>query len=82
MHMESYYCYELADSGAYARALLGDKDHWVRKLPGQLLQNIISHGIARIAEYLPSDGPRVFAHGLMSPMLERWANGRLSTSYG
>src|SRR2546428_3996624 len=27
VHMESYYCYELGDS--YARALLGDKQHWV-----------------------------------------------------
>src|SRR6185503_10114804 len=51
VHMESYYCYEITD-GSYARALLGDKQHWVRKLPGQLLQNIISHGIARIAEFL------------------------------
>lgn len=77
VHMESYYCYELADSGAYARALLGDKNHWVRKLPGQLLQNIISHGIARIAEYLPSDSPRVVAHGLTSPMLERMGEREL-----
>ena len=36
----------------YAGALLGDKQHWVRKLPGKLLHNIISHGIARIAEFL------------------------------
>ena len=48
--MESYYCYELGNS-AYASALLGDNSHWVRRLPGKLLQNIISHGIARIAEY-------------------------------
>ncbi len=49
VHMESYYCYELGRSG-YAGALLSDKRHWVRRLPGKLLQNIISHGIARIAE--------------------------------
>ena len=51
VHMESYYCYELAGS-SYATALLSDKQHWVRKLPGGLLQNIISHGVARIAEFL------------------------------
>ena len=51
VHMESYYCYEIAQSG-YAGALLGDKQHWIRRLPGMLLQNIISHGIARIAEFL------------------------------
>jgi predicted dehydrogenase len=68
VHMESYFCYDLGDP-AYARALLKDKEHWVRKLPGKLLHNIISHGIARIAEFLPSDRPRVMAYGFVSPML-------------
>jgi len=69
VHMESYYCYEFGDSG-YARALLGDQRHWVRKLPGKLLQNIISHGIARIAEYVATDSPEVIAHGFASPFLK------------
>ncbi len=68
IHMESYYGYEIAGSG-YAGALLGDKKHWVRKLPGQLLHNIISHGIARIAEYLTTDSPEVIAHGFTSSQL-------------
>ena len=68
VHMESYYCYEMGTSG-YAGALLADKNHWVRRLPGQLLQNIISHGIARVAEYLTTDSPRVIAHGFTSPFL-------------
>ena len=68
LHMESYYCYDLSQPG-YARALLGDKQHWVRRLPGQLLHNIISHGIARIAEYITGDAPQVMAHGFVSPML-------------
>lgn len=68
VHMESYYGYELAVSG-YAGALLGDKRHWVRQLPGMLLQNIISHGIARISEYLTSESPEVIAHGFTSPLL-------------
>lgn len=67
LHMESYYNYQL--SGAYAKALLGDKQHWVRKLPGQLLQNIISHGVARIAEYMQGDDPEVVARGFTSPYL-------------
>src|SRR5882762_3998331 len=50
VHMEGYYCYELGKTSSYARALLADKEHWVRRLPGGLLHNIISHGIARIAE--------------------------------
>jgi predicted dehydrogenase len=69
VHMESYYSYNLGDT-AYARALLGDKHHWVRRLPGKLLQNIISHGIARIAEFLATDAPHVIAHGFVSPLLE------------
>ncbi len=68
VHMESYYCYEITNSG-YAGALLGDKRHWVRRLPGKLLHNIISHGIARIAEYLTTDSPQVIAHGFVSPLL-------------
>jgi predicted dehydrogenase len=69
VHMEGYYGYDLGDPN-YARALLGDKKHWVRKLPGQLLQNLISHGIARIAEFLTSDAPHVIAYGFVSPLLK------------
>ncbi len=69
VHMESVYCYELGGS-SYAGALLGDKRHWVRRLPGKLLQNIISHGIARIAEHLTTDSPRIIAHGFISPFLK------------
>jgi predicted dehydrogenase len=68
VHMESYYCYQLGDD-AYARALLADKRHWVRRLPGKLLQNTISHGIARIAEFLVTDSPQVSAFGSVSPFL-------------
>jgi hypothetical protein len=70
VHMESYYCYDLSQP-AYARALLGDKRHWIRSLPGGLLQNIISHGVARIAEYLETESPRVIATGFTSPLLRQ-----------
>ena len=70
LHMESYYSYDLGDP-IYARALLGDKNHWVRRLPGKLLQNVISHGIARIAEFMTSDAPQVIAHGFVSPLLKQ-----------
>jgi predicted dehydrogenase len=69
VHMESYFGYNLGDR-SYARALLGDRGHWVRRLPGGLLQNIISHGIARIAEFLTGDAPQVIAHGFVSPLLK------------
>jgi predicted dehydrogenase len=68
VHMESYYGYDLGDP-AYAKAFLGDKRHWVRALPGQLLQNVISHGVARVAEFLANDDPVVIAHGFTSPLL-------------
>jgi predicted dehydrogenase len=69
VHMESHYGYDLGDP-SYARALLGDKNHWVRRLPGQLLHNVVSHGIARIAEFLTSEEPQVIALGFVSPLLK------------
>lgn len=69
VHLESCYCYDFGQAG-YAKALLADKDHWVRRLPGKLLQNVISHGVARLAEFLTSPWPRVFAHGFVSPLLQ------------
>ena len=35
------------------------------------MHNIISHGIARIAEFLTSDSPQVVAYGFVSPLLKR-----------
>ena len=69
VHMESSYCYDLGAT-TYARALLGDKQHWVRRLPGGLLHNIISHGIARIAEFLTGESLEVVAYGFTSPALK------------
>jgi predicted dehydrogenase len=68
VHMQSCFCYDL-DDPMYARAMLGDKDHWVRKLPGKLLHNVISHGIARIAEFLVTDAPEVIAVGFPSELM-------------
>ncbi|HSS95416.1 MAG TPA: hypothetical protein VLK33_00220, partial [Terriglobales bacterium] len=68
VHMESIWCYDLGDS-SYARAILGDRQHWLRKLPGQLLQNNISHGIAHLAEFLPGGSPEVTCQGFVSPLL-------------
>jgi predicted dehydrogenase len=70
VHIESYYTYNFGSAG-YAKALLGDKSHWVRRLPGKLLQNIISHGIARVAEFMVTDAPFVSAHAKRSPLLRQ-----------
>jgi predicted dehydrogenase len=68
VHLESYYCYDLGDP-AYAKAFLADQSHWVRRLPGGLLQNTISHGISRIAEHMNTEDPVVVARGFTSRML-------------
>lgn len=68
VHMESYYCYDLGGAD-YAKALLADKKHWIRGLPGTLMQNTISHGICRIAEFISDDNPLVIADGFISPFL-------------
>jgi predicted dehydrogenase len=68
VHLESYHCYDLRDV-SYAKALLGDSRHWVRTLPGGLLQNNISHGISKVAEFLTGESPEVLAYGFTSPLL-------------
>ena len=68
VHMESTFCYDLG-SAEYAMALLSDKTHWVRALPGGLMHNVISHGVSKIAEYLKGERPRVIVHGHISRAL-------------
>jgi len=70
VHMESHYCYDFGDE-SYAKALLNDSNHWARTLPGSLLQNIISHGISKIAEFISGDTPTVIAHGFTSKFLKK-----------
>jgi predicted dehydrogenase len=70
VHVESYDGYQLGEASSYAKAMLGDHNHWVRKLPGGLLQNNMSHGISKIAEFLHSDSPTVIAHGFTSAFLQ------------
>ena len=77
LHMESYYCYELDERSNYAKALLSDKNHWVRGLPGKLLHNIISHGIARIAEFLNTDAPKIVTCGFTSPLLREMGESEI-----
>jgi predicted dehydrogenase len=54
VHLASHWSYDLGDLN-YVGPLLGDPNHWVRRLPGQLMHNLISHGIARLAEFLDDD---------------------------
>ena len=68
VHLESHWSYDLGDV-SYVGPLLGNPNHWVRRLPGQLLHNIISHGIARLAEFLDSDIVEVTARAHQSAHL-------------
>ncbi len=68
VHLESYWSYDLSDA-SYLGPLLGNANHWVRRLPGQLLHNIISHGIARLAEFLDDDIEELIASAHQSERL-------------
>jgi predicted dehydrogenase len=68
VHLESYWSYDLGDL-RYASAFLGNSSHWVRQLPGQLFQNIISHGIAKLAEFLDDDLTEIIATAHQSQQL-------------
>jgi predicted dehydrogenase len=69
VHLESYFSYNLGDA-TFVGNLLGNRDHWVRQLPGQLLHNILSHGIARLAEFLDDELAEVTATAAQSPKLQ------------
>jgi predicted dehydrogenase len=76
VYIESYYTYNFLND-SYAIALLGDDAHWVRCLPGQLLHNIISHAVARIAEFLEDTDPQLSIIAYTSPALKRMGEKRL-----
>lgn len=70
VHLESHFPYSLADT-TFVGPLLGSRSHWVRQLPGQLLHNILSHGIAKLAEFLDDELDEVVATAHQSPCLKR-----------
>jgi len=70
IHLESIQCYS-HDEPTYGKAVLSDPNHWVRRLPGSLIHNLISHGVAKLAEFLTGDYPRVSALCFSSPLLVR-----------
>jgi len=68
LHVESIQCYS-HDDPTYGKAVLGDAQHWVRRLPGSLLHNLISHGVAKIAEFLEGDYQELISISFSSPYL-------------
>lgn len=59
VHVESYMGYNLA--GDFGTAIKQDPNHWVRRMPGQLFQNILDHAINRIVPFIEDDDPAVDA---------------------
>jgi Predicted dehydrogenases and related proteins len=70
VHLESYFSYDLGDSG-YVGAFLGNPKHWVHQLPGQLFHNILSHGLAKLVEFLDDDVTEIIAITHQSPLLQK-----------
>jgi len=70
IHLECTQCYS-HDEPTYGKAVLGDPRHWVRRLPGSLLHNLISHGISKIAEFLAGERPEIISLSFSSPHLVR-----------
>lgn len=64
-HIESILGYPL--SGQFGSAVRADAGHWVRRLPGGLFQNTISHPLYRITEFLGDERPEIFAHWWAKP---------------
>jgi predicted dehydrogenase len=68
VHLESIFSYDLGDKD-YVGSFLGSRQHWVRQLPGQLLHNLISHGLAKLVEFLDDDLAEIVARADQSPRL-------------
>ena len=59
VHVESYLGYNLA--GDFGSAIKQDPHHWVRRMPGQLFQNVLDHALNRVVPFLGEDDPAVDA---------------------
>jgi predicted dehydrogenase len=68
VHLESFWSYDLGDA-SYVMPMLGNPNHWVRQLPGQLFHNLVSHGIAKLAQFLDSEVTDIVATASQSEQL-------------
>ena len=57
VHVESFLGYDL--SGPFGQPISEDNEHWVRRLPGGLLQNVIDHLLNKVTELIPDPEPRI-----------------------
>ena len=57
VHLESFFGYNL--KGPFGTPIFADSEHWVHKLPGGLLQNVLDHLLNKIIEFVPDENPSV-----------------------
>jgi predicted dehydrogenase len=65
VHVDSVQGYDL--TGIFGRLVGTDPEHWVRRLPGGVFQNTISHALYKITEFLPDEQPQVQAFWFSTP---------------
>jgi predicted dehydrogenase len=53
VHVESFLGYEL--SGQFGSCVLADSDHWVHRLPGKLVHNVVDHILNKVAEFVTEE---------------------------
>lgn len=59
VHVESSIGYDL--QGEFGMALRRDPQHWVRRLPGKLFQNVLDHVLNKITPFLEDENPFIQA---------------------
>jgi predicted dehydrogenase len=59
VHVDAVQGYSL--SGPFGEILSSDPHHWVHRLPGGLFQNVISHPLYRITDFLDDPEPQIWA---------------------
>jgi predicted dehydrogenase len=64
-HVESVLGYPI--SGQFGSQVAADPRHWVRRLPGGLFHNTISHPLYRITEFLTDETPHIDARWQTRP---------------
>jgi predicted dehydrogenase len=64
VHVESHIGYNLA--GEFGAAIQQDANHWVRRMPGQLFQNVLDHVLNKVAPFIDDDQPEIDAFAYQS----------------
>lgn len=65
VHVESFIGYNLG--GEFGSAIKQDRMHWVRRMPGQLFQNVLDHVVNRVVPFIDDDDPAVDAFAYRGP---------------